>query len=181
MQRADCAQRSTPCHTGDLSVCGVWREGGPGTNSPKIPRDNHLSFGGVRSYTRIFDCVEGRYPYPHVVLGSTVVSVTNHLRLTVTWGTAGYRGKLSGTVPAGGFQGGSRRDHGRGRPAGRSSVPVLTPLSFTVHTVGHHSTSHASLVIWRPGKISTHSVPAHSSICPSTPPPSTHPPAHLFI
>lgn len=30
---------------------------GPGTNSPQIPKGN-LSFGGGKSYIRIFDCVE---------------------------------------------------------------------------------------------------------------------------
>lgn len=62
-----------------LSVHGFWYPQGPKTNLP-ADTEGWLSFGGVKSYTQIFDCMGVGIPNRHVVQGSTVL--LRHLILT---------------------------------------------------------------------------------------------------
>lgn len=73
MQRADCMRYSTPLY---MRLVYSWISvsvGGGGSQ-----RD-FLSFGGVKSYAWIFDCVRGSAPNPHVVRGSNVTPFSHLL------------------------------------------------------------------------------------------------------
>lgn len=63
---------SVPFYIRGMSIYGFWYPQGLKTNLP-ADTEGWLSFGGVKSYTQVFDCMGVGIPNHHIVQGSTVL------------------------------------------------------------------------------------------------------------